>query len=189
MPTGWAEVSWAVSGNPVSTGVSTGSPQQQPDKKFRLSSFLTIQTSEWTSGKDVSCQVAGAGSKASKSIKQSDCSTWWQGESLEQLWPVSSPAWLTLERLNITASGVFWFVFKCFKDSKLFQTIYVLYLLESTFFWIFNCFVLIKGILSSQFCDYIYFTLPWLYVTAYPISSGTNGVTDFLMKWCPLHRK
>ena len=75
MPTSWAEVSWAVSGNPVSTGVSTGSPQQQPDKKFRLSSFLTIQTSEWTSGKDVSCQVACAGSKASKSIKQSDCST------------------------------------------------------------------------------------------------------------------
>ncbi|XP_076121579.1 immunoglobulin lambda-1 light chain-like isoform X2 [Alosa pseudoharengus] len=74
LPTGFAEVSWAVSGNPVSSGISTGSPQQQPNKKFRLSSLLTIQTADWTSDKDVSCQVASASSTASKSIKQSDCS-------------------------------------------------------------------------------------------------------------------
>ncbi|XP_062387931.1 immunoglobulin lambda-1 light chain-like isoform X3 [Sardina pilchardus] len=74
LPTGFAEVSWAVSGNPVSSGISTGSPQQQPNNKFRLSSLLTIQTADWTSDKDVSCQVASASSTASKSIKQSDCS-------------------------------------------------------------------------------------------------------------------
>ncbi|KAG5279779.1 hypothetical protein AALO_G00081510 [Alosa alosa] len=38
LPTGFAEVSWAVSGNPVSSGISTGSPQQQPNK-VRLSSL------------------------------------------------------------------------------------------------------------------------------------------------------
>ncbi|KAL2100900.1 hypothetical protein ACEWY4_002661 [Coilia grayii] len=74
VPTGLAELSWLLAGNPLSSGISTASPQRQPNSKFRLSSILTIQTAHWTSDKDLSCQVTSAGSTASKSIRQSDCS-------------------------------------------------------------------------------------------------------------------
>ncbi|XP_063073718.1 immunoglobulin lambda-1 light chain-like [Engraulis encrasicolus] len=71
---GLADVSWLLGGNPLISGISTSSTQQQPNGRFRLSSILTIQTAVWTSGKDVTCQVTSSGSTASKTISQSDCS-------------------------------------------------------------------------------------------------------------------
>ncbi|XP_063073705.1 immunoglobulin lambda-1 light chain-like [Engraulis encrasicolus] len=71
---GLADVSWLLGGNPLISGISTSSTQQQPNGRFRLSSILTIQTAVWTSGKDVTCQVTSSGSTASKTISQPDCS-------------------------------------------------------------------------------------------------------------------
>ncbi|XP_063073737.1 immunoglobulin lambda-1 light chain-like [Engraulis encrasicolus] len=71
---GLAHVSWLLGGNPLSSGISTSSTQQQPNGRFRLSSILTIQTAVWSSGKDVTCQVTSSGPTASKTISQSDCS-------------------------------------------------------------------------------------------------------------------
>ncbi|XP_063042503.1 immunoglobulin lambda-1 light chain-like [Engraulis encrasicolus] len=71
---GLADVSWLLGGNPLSSGISTSSTQQQPNGRFRLSSILTIQTAVWSSGKDVTCQVTSSGPTASKTISQSDCS-------------------------------------------------------------------------------------------------------------------
>ncbi|XP_066498453.1 immunoglobulin lambda-1 light chain-like [Hoplias malabaricus] len=73
MPTGFADVSWLVDSKAVSSGVTTGSAEQQTNKKFRLSSFLTIERSEWEKDKDVTCQVSSASKTASKKLKKSEC--------------------------------------------------------------------------------------------------------------------
>ncbi|XP_066498712.1 immunoglobulin lambda-1 light chain-like [Hoplias malabaricus] len=73
MPTGFADVSWLVDSKAVSSGVSTGSAEQQTNKKFRLSSFLTIERSEWEKDKDITCQVSSASKTASKKLKKSEC--------------------------------------------------------------------------------------------------------------------
>uniref|UniRef100_A0AAY4D0P1 Ig-like domain-containing protein n=1 Tax=Denticeps clupeoides TaxID=299321 RepID=A0AAY4D0P1_9TELE len=71
---GFADVRWTVGGSPVTSGVFTGPAEQQPNKKFRMSSYLTTQTSEWSSDKEFSCEVSAAGTSASKKMKKSDCS-------------------------------------------------------------------------------------------------------------------
>ncbi|KAA0701333.1 Immunoglobulin lambda-like polypeptide 1 CD179 antigen-like family member B Ig lambda-5 [Triplophysa tibetana] len=73
MSVGFADVRWLVNGNSVTKGVFTGSAEQQPDEKFKLSSYITIETSEWQKDKDITCEVTAAGSKTSKKIKKSDC--------------------------------------------------------------------------------------------------------------------
>lgn len=74
MSVGFADVRWLVNGNPVTKGVFIGSAEPQPDEKFKLSSYLTIETSEWQKDKDITCEVIAAGSKTSKKIKKSDWS-------------------------------------------------------------------------------------------------------------------
>lgn len=74
MSVGFADVRWLVNGNSVTTGVFTGSAEQQPNEKFKLSSYLTIDKSEWQKGNDITCEVTAAGSKTSKKIKKPDCS-------------------------------------------------------------------------------------------------------------------
>ncbi|XP_056609188.1 immunoglobulin lambda-1 light chain-like isoform X3 [Triplophysa dalaica] len=74
MSVGFADVRWLVNGNPVTKGVFTGSAEPQSDEKFKLSSYLTIETSEWQKDKDITCEVTAAGSKTTKKIKKSDCS-------------------------------------------------------------------------------------------------------------------
>ncbi|XP_049323828.1 immunoglobulin lambda-1 light chain [Astyanax mexicanus] len=74
MSTGYADVRWLLDGKAVSSGVSTGSAEQQPNKKFRLSSYLSIERSEWEKDKDITCEVSAAASKTtSKSMKKSEC--------------------------------------------------------------------------------------------------------------------
>ena len=70
---GFADVRWLVDRNPISSGVTTGSAEQQPNKKFRLSSYLTIERSEWDKDKAITCEVSAA-SKTTKEIKKSECS-------------------------------------------------------------------------------------------------------------------
>ncbi|XP_049323679.1 immunoglobulin lambda-1 light chain-like [Astyanax mexicanus] len=74
MSTGYADVRWLLDRKAVSSGVSTGSAEQQPNKKFRLSSYLSIERSEWEKDKDITCEVSAAASKTtSKSMKKSEC--------------------------------------------------------------------------------------------------------------------
>ncbi|KAF7688954.1 hypothetical protein HF521_013761 [Silurus meridionalis] len=71
---GFADVRWLVNGNPVTSGVITGSAQQQANKKFSLSSYLTIDSSEWENDKVIMCEVSAGGKAASVKIKKSECS-------------------------------------------------------------------------------------------------------------------
>nr|XP_055036919.1 immunoglobulin lambda-1 light chain-like [Misgurnus anguillicaudatus] len=74
MSVGFADVSWFVNGNSVTDGVFTGSAEQQPNEKFKLSSYLTIERSEWEKDKDLTCKVTAAGSKIiTTKIKKSQC--------------------------------------------------------------------------------------------------------------------
>uniref|UniRef100_A0A3B1JS45 Ig-like domain-containing protein n=1 Tax=Astyanax mexicanus TaxID=7994 RepID=A0A3B1JS45_ASTMX len=73
MSTGIADVHWLLDGKAVSSGVSTGSAEQQPNKKFRLSSYLSIERSEWEKDKDITCEVSAASKTTSKSMKKSEC--------------------------------------------------------------------------------------------------------------------
>ncbi|KAB5522734.1 hypothetical protein PHYPO_G00162860 [Pangasianodon hypophthalmus] len=58
---GFADVRWLVSGNSVTSGVITGSAQQQANKKFTLTSYLTIDSCEWENDKVITCEVSAAG--------------------------------------------------------------------------------------------------------------------------------
>ncbi|XP_071385789.1 immunoglobulin lambda-1 light chain-like [Centroberyx affinis] len=72
---GFADVTWMADGSPVSSGVSTSTAVQQPGQPFQISSYLSIQTSDWNKDKVYTCKVS-VGSKASeKTIKKSDCPT------------------------------------------------------------------------------------------------------------------
>ncbi|XP_071385792.1 immunoglobulin lambda-1 light chain-like [Centroberyx affinis] len=72
---GFADVTWMADGSSVSSGVSTSTAVQQPGQTFQISSYLSIQTSDWNKDKVYTCKVS-VGSKASeKTIKKSDCPT------------------------------------------------------------------------------------------------------------------
>ncbi|XP_050962238.1 immunoglobulin lambda-1 light chain-like isoform X3 [Labeo rohita] len=70
----FADVRWLVNGNSVTEGVFTGSAEQQPDKKFKMSSSLTTDRSEWDKDTQLTCEATTASKTTSKSIKKSDCS-------------------------------------------------------------------------------------------------------------------
>ncbi|GAA6074230.1 immunoglobulin lambda-1 light chain-like isoform X1, partial [Tachysurus ichikawai] len=74
MSVGFADVSWLVDGKSVTSGVITGSAQQQDNKKFTLSSYLTIDSSEWDDDKVITCEVSAGGKAASVKINKSECS-------------------------------------------------------------------------------------------------------------------
>ncbi|XP_047665461.1 immunoglobulin lambda-1 light chain-like isoform X3 [Tachysurus fulvidraco] len=74
MSVGFADVSWLVDGNSVTSGVVTGSAQQQDNKKFTLSSYLTIDSCEWDNDKVITCEVSAGGKAASVKINKSECS-------------------------------------------------------------------------------------------------------------------
>ncbi|XP_067237468.1 immunoglobulin lambda-1 light chain-like [Chanodichthys erythropterus] len=74
MSAAFADVRWLVNGNSVTEGVFTGSAEQQPDKKFRMSSYLIIESSEWDKDKDLTCEASVASKTTRTNIKKSDCS-------------------------------------------------------------------------------------------------------------------
>ncbi|XP_076852921.1 immunoglobulin lambda-1 light chain-like [Brachyhypopomus gauderio] len=73
MATGFSDVRWLVDENPVTSGVLTGSAQQQPNNKFTLSSYLTIQSSVWKNDKTITCEVSAGSQLASRKIQMSKC--------------------------------------------------------------------------------------------------------------------
>ncbi|XP_076852924.1 immunoglobulin lambda-1 light chain-like [Brachyhypopomus gauderio] len=73
MVTGFADVRWLVDENPVTSGVLTGSAQKQPNNKFTLSSYLTIQSSEWKNDKTITCEISAGSQLVSRKIQMSKC--------------------------------------------------------------------------------------------------------------------
>ncbi|XP_045925579.1 immunoglobulin lambda-1 light chain-like isoform X1 [Micropterus dolomieu] len=71
----FADVSWFAAGSPVSSGISTSTAVQQPDKTFQISSYLAIQTSDWNMDKVYTCKVSLGSQTSEKNINKSDCPT------------------------------------------------------------------------------------------------------------------
>ncbi|XP_039679652.1 immunoglobulin lambda-1 light chain-like isoform X2 [Perca fluviatilis] len=71
----FADVSWLAAGSPVSTGISTSTAVQQPDKTFQISSYLAVQTSDWNSGQVYTCRVSLGSQTSEENIRKSDCPT------------------------------------------------------------------------------------------------------------------
>ncbi|XP_021330440.2 immunoglobulin lambda-1 light chain [Danio rerio] len=74
MSVAFADVRWLVNGNSVTEGVFTGSAEQQPDHKFKSSSSLTIQSSEWDKDRELTCEATVASKTSRASIRKSECS-------------------------------------------------------------------------------------------------------------------
>ncbi|XP_038557831.1 immunoglobulin lambda-1 light chain-like [Micropterus salmoides] len=72
---GFADVSWLAAGSPVSSGISTSTAVQQPDKTFQIGSYLAIQTSDWNMDKVYTCKVSLGSQTSEKNINKSDCPT------------------------------------------------------------------------------------------------------------------
>ncbi|XP_035471110.2 immunoglobulin lambda-1 light chain [Scophthalmus maximus] len=71
----FADVTWLVGGSPVSSGISTSTVVHQPDQTFQISSYLSIQTSDWNADKIYTCKVSLGSQTSEKHIKKSVCST------------------------------------------------------------------------------------------------------------------
>ncbi|XP_073801403.1 immunoglobulin lambda-1 light chain [Danio rerio] len=67
------DVSWTVNGHSVTDGVWSSSTEKQQDQTFKMSSFLTIQSSDWTSNAQFSCRVSLGSKMTEKSISSSQC--------------------------------------------------------------------------------------------------------------------
>uniref|UniRef100_UPI0037E8B7A3 immunoglobulin lambda-1 light chain-like n=1 Tax=Semicossyphus pulcher TaxID=241346 RepID=UPI0037E8B7A3 len=69
----FAEVSWLAAGSPVSSGISTSTAVQQPDQTFHISSYLSIQTSDWNMEKVYTCKVSLGSQTSEKNMDKSHC--------------------------------------------------------------------------------------------------------------------
>ncbi|XP_075942001.1 immunoglobulin lambda-1 light chain-like [Anarhichas minor] len=69
----FADVTWMSGGSPVSSGISTSTAVKQPDQTFHISSYLSVQTSDWNMDKVYTCKVSLGSQTSEKHIKKSDC--------------------------------------------------------------------------------------------------------------------
>ncbi|XP_059203357.1 immunoglobulin lambda-1 light chain-like [Centropristis striata] len=69
----FADVSWLVGGSPVSSGISTSTAVHKPDQTFQISSYLSVQTSDWNMDKVYTCKVSLGSQTSEENIKKSDC--------------------------------------------------------------------------------------------------------------------
>ncbi|XP_067237465.1 immunoglobulin lambda-1 light chain-like [Chanodichthys erythropterus] len=66
-------VSWTVDGRSVTDGVWSSATEKQQDKTFKMSSYLTINSSDWINNVDFSCQVSVGSKFTKKSVSNSQC--------------------------------------------------------------------------------------------------------------------
>ncbi|XP_034566523.1 immunoglobulin lambda-1 light chain-like [Notolabrus celidotus] len=71
----FADLSWLAAGSPVSSGISTSTAVQQADQTFQISSYLSIQTSDWNMDKVYTCKVSLGSQTSEKNINKSLCPT------------------------------------------------------------------------------------------------------------------
>ncbi|XP_034046183.1 immunoglobulin lambda-1 light chain-like isoform X1 [Thalassophryne amazonica] len=78
---GLSDVTWLSGGSPVSSGIFTSTAVQQPDQSFQISSYLTIETSDWNRDQVYTCKVSLGSQTSEKNIKKSECPTEEQQET------------------------------------------------------------------------------------------------------------
>ncbi|RXN19793.1 immunoglobulin light [Labeo rohita] len=66
-------VTWSVNGRSVTDGVWSSPTEKQQDKTFKMSSYLTIESSDWMANADFSCEVSVGSKFTKKSISVSQC--------------------------------------------------------------------------------------------------------------------
>ncbi|KAM7371714.1 hypothetical protein PAMP_008925 [Pampus punctatissimus] len=69
----FANVTWLSGGSPVSSGISTSTAIQQLDQTFQISSYLSIQTSDWSTDTLYTCRVSLGIQTSEENIKKSKC--------------------------------------------------------------------------------------------------------------------
>ncbi|XP_042247600.1 immunoglobulin lambda-1 light chain-like [Thunnus maccoyii] len=69
----FADVTWLSAGSPVSSRISSSTAVQQPDQAFQISSYLSIQMSDWNMDKVYTCKVSLGSQTSEKNINKSKC--------------------------------------------------------------------------------------------------------------------
>ncbi|XP_034046187.1 immunoglobulin lambda-1 light chain-like [Thalassophryne amazonica] len=77
----FSDVTWLSGGSPVSSGIFTSTAVQQPDQTFQISSYLTIEMSDWNRDQVYTCKVSLGSQTSEKNIKKSECPTEEQQET------------------------------------------------------------------------------------------------------------
>nr|XP_061805707.1 immunoglobulin lambda-1 light chain-like [Nerophis lumbriciformis] len=70
-----ADVTWLVRGRPVTGAVATGPATRETNGNYKISSYLTVQTSEWNSDIPYTCKVSLGSQSAENTINKSKCAT------------------------------------------------------------------------------------------------------------------
>ncbi|XP_061644406.1 immunoglobulin lambda-1 light chain-like isoform X2 [Phyllopteryx taeniolatus] len=69
----FADVTWLARGLPVSGAVSTGTALRQADHTYKISSYLTVETSDWNTDTAYTCKVSLGSKSAENTINKSKC--------------------------------------------------------------------------------------------------------------------
>nr|XP_061805716.1 immunoglobulin lambda-1 light chain-like [Nerophis lumbriciformis] len=69
-----ADVTWMDRGRPASGAIATGPAARETNGNYKISSYLTVQTSEWNSDVPYTCKVSLGSQSAEQTISKSKCS-------------------------------------------------------------------------------------------------------------------
>ncbi|XP_057673222.1 immunoglobulin lambda-1 light chain-like [Corythoichthys intestinalis] len=71
----YADVTWMACGRQATGAVATGPAERESNGNYKISSYLTVQTSEWNSDVPYTCKVSLGSQSAENTIKKSKCAT------------------------------------------------------------------------------------------------------------------
>nr|XP_061805715.1 immunoglobulin lambda-1 light chain-like [Nerophis lumbriciformis] len=73
--TRYADVTWLAHGRPATGAVATGPSTRETNGNYKISSYLTVQTSKWNSDIPYTCKVSLGSQSAENTISKSKCAT------------------------------------------------------------------------------------------------------------------
>ncbi|XP_057717644.1 immunoglobulin lambda-1 light chain-like [Corythoichthys intestinalis] len=71
----YADVTWMARGRPATDAVATGPATRETNGNYKISSYLTVQTSEWNSDVPYTCKVSLGSQSAENTVSKSKCVT------------------------------------------------------------------------------------------------------------------
>ncbi|XP_057717645.1 immunoglobulin lambda-1 light chain-like [Corythoichthys intestinalis] len=71
----YADVTWMARGRPATGAIATGPATRETNSNYKISSYLTVQTSEWNSDVPYTCKVSLGSQSAEQTISKSKCAT------------------------------------------------------------------------------------------------------------------
>ncbi|XP_077388053.1 immunoglobulin lambda-1 light chain-like [Festucalex cinctus] len=71
----YADVTWLARGLRTSDAVATGPAVRQADRTYKISSYLTVETSDWNADVPYTCKVSLGSKSAQNTINKSKCAT------------------------------------------------------------------------------------------------------------------